>query len=657
MSNSLINEKSPYLRAHGENPVDWYPWGREAFEKAKREDKPIFLSIGYSTCHWCHVMAEESFQDRETAEILNRHYVSVKVDREERPDVDGVYMEVCTALTGSGGWPLTIVMSPEGKPFFADTYLPRENRGGRLGLIPLLKALAEKWALDRGALLKAGEEISAHINRPEPTGSAQADEGFLKRAVEQLYASYDRDYGGFGRAPKFPAAHDLLFLLRYSSLSGDKQARKIAEHSLQQMYRGGIFDHIGGGFARYSTDREWLVPHFEKTLYDNALLAYTYAEAWQDGRLPLYRQVAESVLDYCLRELRSPEGGFYCGQDADSGGREGAYYLLTPAEVKAQLGNEDGGHFCECYDISEEGNFQGGSIPNLLLNQRWRLLPEGYEQLREKLRLYRAARLPLATDKKQLSSWNGLMLMALAKAARAFDSSRYLSAALALKDFILKKDGDGDFTACRIDGENRVPAQLDDYAFCALGLWELSQVCFEGEIYLAMERFGEKIRELFRDERGGYFRTAAGAEKLIKRPKELFDGAMPSGNSAAALLFDLLWRMTGKSRWQEARQEQLSYICRRAEDYPAGCAFGSCALLSQVYPTKELLCAAQEPPETLDRLMSKYAPELCLLVKTPENEKSLESFAPFTKGFSPEGEKPRFCLCQNAACGLPFTLD
>ena len=388
MSNSLIKEKSPYLRQHAENPVDWLPWGQEAFNRSDHEDKPIFLSIGYSTGHWCHVMAHESFEDSQVAELLNRYYIPVKVDREERPDVDSVYMKACVALTGSGGWPLTIIMTPEKLPFFAGTYIPKNSRDGQAGLIPLLSAIAAKWDRDRESLLQTAQEISSFVAREQPGSPAQPGKDKLTAAAGQLAAAYDKEYGGFGTAPKFPSPHDLLFLLRLSHFTGDKEQRQMVDKSLRQMYRGGIFDHFGGGFSRYSTDREWLAPHFEKTLYDNALLSFLYTEAWQDGHMALYRDVAESTLDYCLRELKAEEGGFFSAQDADSEGVEGAYYLFTPAEVKSVLGEDAGRHFCNCYDITDEGNFHGKSIPNLLLNNRWNFVPEGYDEYREKLRIY-----------------------------------------------------------------------------------------------------------------------------------------------------------------------------------------------------------------------------------------------------------------------------
>ena len=428
MPNKLANETSPYLRRHRNDPVDWLPWGDEAFEKAKRENKPIFLSIGYSTCHWCHVMAHESFENAVVADILNKNFVAVKVDREERPDVDSIYMRFCVALNGSGGWPLNLILTPEGKPFFAASYIPRDSEYGRAGLIDLLRAVNVKWRNGRTGLMKTAAELTAGISASQKGKTAQADTSVLSRAVSQLKDSYDAEYGGFGSAPKFPSPHNLIFLMRMASATGDKGLRAMVENTLKQMYRGGIYDHIGGGFCRYSTDREWLAPHFEKTLYDNALLSLCYTEAWQDGHFALWRDVAEATLDYCLRELKLECGGFAAAQDADSGGREGAYYFFTEDEVKEVIGAE-GKHFCECYDITPEGNFNGDNIPNLLLNNRWSLLPEGYDEFREKLRIFREGRMELAVDDKVLTAWNGLVLMALSRAAWVFGDKRYLAEA------------------------------------------------------------------------------------------------------------------------------------------------------------------------------------------------------------------------------------
>lgn len=658
MSNSLIKEKSPYLRQHAENPVDWLPWGEEAFYRAGHEDKPIFLSIGYSTCHWCHVMARESFEDSQVAALLNRYYIPVKVDREERPDVDSVYMQACQALTGSGGWPLTIIMTADKLPFFAGTYIPKNSRGNQAGLIPLLSAIARRWAEDRESLLKTAGEIGSFLSAQREPSPAEPGEDKLKAAAAQLAAAYDREYGGFGTAPKFPSPHDLLFLLRLAHFTGDKEQRQMVDNSLRQMYRGGIYDHFGGGFSRYSTDREWLAPHFEKTLYDNALLSFLYTEAWQEGHTALYRDVAENTLDYCLRELKAEGGGFFSAQDADSRGVEGAYYLFTPEEVKSVLGEDAGRHFCNCYDITPEGNFHGKSIPNLLLNNRWNFVPEGYEEYREKLRLYREERLPLFTDEKILTGWNGLMLMAFSRAAFAFGDRRYLMEARELAEFMGEKLYEGGRLMARLcDGELRYEAQLDDYAFYALGLLELYRADFKAGHIASAQALAGQLLEDFADEKGGFFRTSRGAEKLFIRPKEVYDGALPSGNSAAALLFEELFRLTGKELWREAAEKQLGYICSACARVPAGCAFGYLAMLRYVYGGRELVCVlpSGELPESFKAVLGRYAPELTVLVKDPENGELLSQLAPFTADMQPQKGKAACYICQNGACSLPVT--
>lgn len=658
MSNSLIKEKSPYLRQHAENPVDWLPWGEEAFYRAGHEDKPIFLSIGYSTCHWCHVMARESFEDSQVAALLNRYYIPVKVDREERPDVDSVYMQACQALTGSGGWPLTIIMTADKLPFFAGTYIPKNSRGNQAGLIPLLSAIARRWAEDRESLLKTAGEIGSFLSAQREPSPAEPGEDKLKAAAAQLAAAYDREYGGFGTAPKFPSPHDLLLLLRLAHFTGDKEQRQMVDNSLRQMYRGGIYDHFGGGFSRYSTDREWLAPHFEKTLYDNALLSFLYTEAWQEGHTALYRDVAENTLDYCLRELKAEGGGFFSAQDADSRGVEGAYYLFTPEEVKSVLGEDAGRHFCNCYDITPEGNFHGKSIPNLLLNNRWNFVPEGYEEYREKLRLYREERLPLFTDEKILTGWNGLMLMALSRAAFAFGDRRYLMEARELAEFMGEKLYEGGRLMARLcDGELRYEAQLDDYAFYALGLLELYRADFKAGHIASAQALAGQLLEDFADEKGGFFRTSRGAEKLFIRPKEVYDGALPSGNSAAALLFEELFRLTGKELWREAAEKQLGYICSACARVPAGCAFGYLAMLRYVYGGRELVCVlpSGELPESFKAVLGRYAPELTVLVKDPENGELLSQLAPFTADMQPQKGKAACYICQNGACSLPVT--
>ena len=658
MSNRLQKEKSPYLRQHGENPVDWYPWGEEAFEKARREDKPVFLSIGYSTCHWCHVMAHESFEDAEIASILNDNYVSVKVDREERPDVDSVYMAACVAANGSGGWPLTAILTPAQEPFFVGTYFPKENRGGRMGLKYLLAAVAEKWKNEREELLHTASEMTAYLRREDALTQVGGAEGLPKKAAEQLLGSYDREYGGFGWQTKFPTPHNLIFLMEYAALTGDKKPREAVEHTLRQMYRGGIYDHFGGGFCRYSTDREWLKPHFEKTLYDNALLALAYTEAWQDGHMALWRQVAEDTLDYCLRELKGDEGGFFCGQDADSNGAEGAYYLFTPDEVKQVLGEDAGRGFCECYDITAEGNFQGKSIPNLLLNNRWSFLPEGYGEYRERLRLRREGRLPLLTDKKILSGWNGLMLMALSRAARVFSDRRYLLEAQELAAFLRDKLTENDRLRARLcDGELRFEASLSDLAFYALGLTELYAADFDPAHILAAAALAGQLPARYANEKGGYFSTPLDGEKLILRPMDTEDGAMPSGNSAALLLFDRLFALTAEETWRALGDRQAEYLAALSADYPASRCTAMCALLLREHGTRETVCAAptETPPEGLKAILGRYAPELTVLLKTPAREAALHEAAPFTRDMTAKDGKPTYYVCRDGHCSLPVT--
>ena len=430
MANQLQFEYSPYLLQHGENPVDWRPWGKDAFDAARAEDKPIFLSIGYSTCHWCHVMAHESFEDAEVAEAINRLFIPIKVDREERPDVDAVYMAACMAMTGSGGWPLTVLLTPDQKPFWAGTYLPKQ------ALLSLLAQAGRLWQEGRENLLAAGEELTAHLRREESARPGAPKRELTDQAADQFARMFDSRWGGFGRPPKFPMPHNLIFLLRYARCTGSSQAREMAEHTLQSMYRGGLFDHIGGGFSRYSTDAYWLVPHFEKMLYDNALLIFAYAEAYQHTRRPLYETAARRTIDYVLRELKNPQGGFFCGQDADSDGVEGKYYVFTPEELITPLGTDAANAFCRRYHITPQGNFEGKNIPNLIGQEEPEGEPEGMAAIHKTLLTYRRNRAPLHRDDKLLTAWNGLMIAALAKAGQVLDDPRCLEAAEEAATFI-----------------------------------------------------------------------------------------------------------------------------------------------------------------------------------------------------------------------------
>ena len=600
MSNRLSTERSPYLLQHAENPVDWRPWGPEVFAEAKRMDKPVFLSIGYSTCHWCHVMAHESFEDETAAQAINAAFLPVKVDREERPDVDAVYMEACLAMNGSGGWPLTVLLTPEQKPFWAGTYLPKPQ------LLHLIHEAARLWREDQAGLLAAGEALTAQLRRKTENRPDVPSRELVQQASSQFAQSFDGQWGGFGPAPKFPTPHNLIFLLRYARLSGNGRPREMALHTLDAMYRGGLFDHVGGGFSRYSTDERWLVPHFEKMLYDNVLLALAYTEAFQHTRRALYEQVVRRTLDYVLRELSGLQGGLYCGQDADSDGAEGTYYVLVSDELAQVLGSSGAERFCNWYGITQTGNFEGKSIPNLLNQARFDQEPEGMSALRERVYTYRLSRTVLHRDDKVLTAWNGLALAALAKAGLILDEPRYLDAARRTADFLTEKltAPDGRLLARWRDGDAAYPGKLDDYAFYAYGLLELYSATFD-PVYLARStELADHLLEFFFDwERGGFYPYALDGEQLLTRTKEAYDGAMPSGNSVAALVLSRLVRLTGETRWRKAADLQLSWLAGAARDYPAGHSFTMLTFLEELWPSAELVVTAQETPDELQAFL------------------------------------------------------
>ena len=651
MSNRLSMERSPYLLQHADNPVDWHPWGAEVFEEAKRTDKPILLSIGYSTCHWCHVMAHESFEDGAVAQAVNADFLPVKVDREERPDVDAVYMAACVAMNGSGGWPLTILLTPDQQPFWAGTYLPKTQ------LLRLLREAARLWREDRAGVLAAGETLTAHLRREEQTSPGAPSRELVRQAVSQFAHSFDARWGGFGGAPKFPTPNNLIFLLRYARITGDKHAREMALQTLDAMYRGGLFDHAGGGFSRYSTDRRWLVPHFEKMLYDNALLALAYTEAFQLTRRSLYEHIVRRTLDYVLRELSGFQGGFCCGQDADSDGVEGKYYALTPDELAQVLGRSDAERFCEWYGITQAGNFEGKSIPTLLGQGSFDRESEGMADLREKVYSYRLNRTALHRDDKVLTAWNGLALAALALAGLALDEPRYLDAARQTADFLAEKltDPNGRLLARWRDGDAAHPGKLDDYAFYAYGLLELYGATFDVSYLARAVELANCLLELFFDqEHGGFYPYASDGEQLLTRAKEAYDGAMPSGNSVAALVLSRLSRLTGERHWREAADLQLSWLAGATQDYPAGHSFAMLACLEELWPTTELVVTAQKQPEELRAFLQRNPHlQLTALVKTPESADALAALAPFTKDYPILAQGARYYLCRDGACAQP----
>lgn len=596
-------------------------------------------------------MAHESFEDEAVAEAINRDFIPIKVDREERPDVDAVYMAACTAMTGSGGWPLTVLLTPEQTPFWAGTYLPKRQ------LLLLLSQAARLWRENRASLLAAGAELTAHLKRTEDVSAGVPDRETVSRAIGLYAQSFDSYWGGFGRAPKFPTPHNLIFLLRYARCTGDCHAREMAEQTLEAMYRGGLFDHVGGGFARYSTDEKWLTPHFEKMLYDNALLALAYTEAYQHTRRPIYGEIVCRTLNYILRELTDPQGGFYCGQDADSDGVEGKYYVFTADELKDLLGPDDANAFCSWYGVTKSGNFEGKNILNLITQERIEQEPERIQCLREKVYAYRLGRTRLHRDDKVLAAWNGLMIAAMARAGLALDEPHYLDAAARAVDFMKRtlSDKSGRLLARWREGQVAHPGKLDDYAFCAWGLLELYGATFQTKYPTEAERLaGLMLEQFFDEEHGGFYPYASDGEQLITRTKETYDGAMPSGNSVAALVLSRLARLTGESRWRTAASLQLSYLTGAVRGYPAGYGFAMLAFMEELWPSAELVCASQTLPDELTAFLRDASrPELTVLMKTPETAKALDKLAPFTGAYPIPEKGTRYYLCQNGACAQP----
>ena len=582
MANYLENETSPYLLQHKYNPVDWYPWGSAAFEKAKREEKPVFLSIGYSTCHWCHVMAHESFEDAETAKLLNKYFISIKVDREERPDIDSIYMNVCQAMTGSGGWPMSLFLTPEQKPFFAGTYFPRST------FQSLLKQVHKQWKEGRERLILSGMEIERALNSEDGT-RGEVTRTLADIAYQQLERSYDKEYGGFGHAPKFPTPHNLIFLMNYYGVTEKQSALDMVEHTLTQMYKGGIFDHIGYGFSRYSTDRYYLAPHFEKMLYDNALLIMSYIVAHSVTDKALYKDVAEKTAAYILREMTDGCGGFYSAQDADSEGEEGKYYVFNDDEIPKLLGKKVGKDFNEYYGITEFGNFEGKSIPNLLNNtgpfgNLSEYLPKVYE--------YRKSRTKLHLDDKILTSWNSLMIAAFAMLYRVLGNSDYLDAADKACNFIETELSDGDtlYVSYR-DGRRGSKGFLDDYAFYIYALIHLYEATFKQK-YLdrAVMLCRKVIHDFYDEEHGGFYLYESEHEQLIMRPKETYDGAVPSGNSVMTYDLVMLSQLTDED-FSDVTEKQLGFMAGKAEEYPAGYCFYMSALLLHTNPPTHIVCS------------------------------------------------------------------
>lgn len=674
--NRLSSQKSPYLLQHAENPVDWYPWGEEAFAKARADEKPIFLSVGYATCHWCHVMAHECFEDQAIARLLNQFFVSIKVDREERPDVDQVYMNACQALTGRGGWPLSVFLTPEGKPFFAGTYFPKVSRMGLPGFGELLLNIANLWRTDRPRVLKAASEVSQALEQmhlASTEGTQSLDMQVLRKAYEGLSRMYDTRFGGFGQAPKFPTPHQLYFLLRWHARTGQKLALEMVRETLKSMRRGGIFDQVGFGFHRYSVDERWLVPHFEKMLYDQALLMTAYCELYQVTEESVFSRVVRETAQYVLEELRGSQGGFYCAEDADSEGREGAYYVWRPDEILSVLGQELGNLMCQAYGITPEGNFEeGASIPHLPLEpealaSRHGLSLEELEELlargRKLLLEARRARPKPLKDDKILSGWNGLMIAALAKASWVLQEPAYAQAAAGSARFVMEqmRDSKGLLLRRWRDGEAAQEGCLEDYAAMVWGLLELYEATLDVEWLEKAWELNRLMLDLFWDEQGGglYF-TSKEAEPLISRPKEAHDGAIPSGNSMAALNLARLGRMLGRPELEEKAWAILQAFSGSVARVPVAYTHMLLALDFLLGPGQEVVIAGQiQDPVTsqmLKHLRRGFNPRRVLLLKEKDEKgQRLEALAPYITPMEPRSSGAKAYLCENNSCKEPVS--
>ncbi|MGI9559125.1 MAG: thioredoxin domain-containing protein [Thermodesulfobacteriota bacterium] len=680
--NRLSKEKSPYLLQHAGNPVNWYPWCGEAFETAAREDKPVLVSVGYSTCHWCHVMEKESFEDPEVAELMNDVFISIKVDREERPDIDGVLMSVCQIVSrGNCGWPLNVVMTPGKKPFFAATYIPKHNRYGRAGMVELIPQIKEVWSSRRADIEKSAGDIEIAIRDSQAVMQSEGrmgNEDLLKNGAETLAAAFDPVFGGFGDAPKFPSPQNLIFLLRHWKRTGDAKSLEVAEKTLGSMLDGGINDHIGGGFHRYSTDRRWLVPHFEKMLHDQALICAALTEAWLATSNPAYKNGAEKTLEYVMRDMTASGGAFFSAEDADSEGEEGKFYLWSEEEFRETAGEDEARIAAEVFTIKSGGNFVDeatGKMPGTNIPHRTKPLSFAAETAgtdkTEAERLTESAVKNLFErrekrprphkDDKILTDWNGLMIAAFSKAGRAFGRREYVEAAKTAADFILANMFDGDELLHRFrDGDAAIRGNLDDYAFMVWGLLELYEAGFDISRLKTAMRLNDKMMELFSDEeKGGFFFTPSGAENLIVRKKEFHDGALPCGNSVAALNLMKISRLTGNHRYDEDAAKIARSLSLSVEKLPSSHGMLLCALEFAAGKTFEVVIAegTDGAEKVTDALAKNYEPGATVLLKKPDCAETGD-IAPFAAGCSAGGNgKTLVYVCEDGTCGLPSGAD
>lgn len=671
-TNRLASETSPYLLQHAANPVDWYPWGEEALARARAEQKPIFLSVGYSACHWCHVMEHESFESQAMAELMNERFINIKVDREERPDIDQIYMSAIQAMTGRGGWPMSVFLTPDGRPFFGGTYYPPEDRHGMPGFRRVILSVDQAWKTRRAEIETSAGEMTSHLadlaRLPKVEGKPELGLDVLESAAAALRRQFDPVHGGFGQAPKFPHPMDLKFLLRHAARTRDAHSLHMVKHTLDKMARGGIYDHLGGGFARYSTDAKWLAPHFEKMLYDNALLAATYTEAWQLTGEPSFARVARESLDYLLARMTDPvEGGFYATEDADSEGVEGKFYVWSKAEVEKVLGTERAARFCTIYDVSPEGNWESHNILNLLkpLDQVAVTLGTTEEALRRemdadraKLLAVRDLRIPPGKDTKVLSSWNGLALAAFADAAWALGEPRYLSAAQQCAAFVKRRmiGPDGLLLHSYKDGQARFNGYLDDYAALIDGLTRLYEAGGDTQwLSLAQTLADTMITEFWDEAEGGFFYTGRSHEVLILRNKDTQDNATPSGNALAATALARLGRLKGESRWTErawATLESMTTILRR---FPMAAGQGLVALDFLLAQGPEVLVVSPLADDAYKQARGLWASRFMPGRVTVGNVAGMADGLELARHRGPVGGRVTSYICSGQTCEAPIT--
>ncbi len=667
-TNRLIHETSPYLLQHAHNPVDWYPWGEEALARAKKEDKPILLSIGYSSCHWCHVMEKESFENEATAQIMNERFINIKVDREERPDLDELYMNAVQVMTGGGGWPMTVFLTPDLVPFHAGTYFPPEDRRGMPGFPKVLVVVSDYYRNHREEVGKVEAQMrDALLQMVEFVPSQEAmDEKILVKAFETFESQFDSTYGGFGRAPKFPSSMTLSFLLKYWKRTGTKRALEMVEKTLEKMANGGIYDHLGGGFHRYSVDERWLIPHFEKMLYDNALLSRTYFETYQATRKERYRHVAEEVLHYVIREMKSPEGGFYSTQDADSEGEEGKFYVWTRDQIKEVLGKEKGTPFCAHYGITPQGNFEGGSsVLNIdsSLEKTSQLygipileLEEVLEEGRKKLFNEREKRVKPGRDEKILTSWNGLMISSFIDGFKVTHNEEYLNVARKAAHFILKKmRKDGHLMRVFNKGKCQVKGYSEDYAFFIQGLIDLYEATFEIEWLKEADDLNRRMIHQFWDERnGGFFFTGKENETLIARSKNPYDNVIPSSNSVGLFNLIRLGYLTGKESLKQKAEEIIHLFYQLLSEHPSEFTHMLSGLSFFLNPEEIGIIGSKNDPRTksmIQEIFNAYLPNKILSLKEPR-EPIEGSWFPFLKEKG-NPEVPTTFVCKGFTCLPP----